>query len=115
MKNNYLERIAIALETLVSQGNYLSAEVEQAKSAEVEQVITSTPEPTKEAVKPVAVEYADPTHDDLKQACLTSARADSKNRDKLKALLKEYGATKAVDVEPRQIAEVIARINKGEF
>ena len=107
MKNdNYLERIAIALETLVAQGNSLSADFSEP---------TQTEAPVKKEVTPVAVEYAKPTHDDLKQACLTSARADSENRAKLKALLKEYGAVKAADVAEEKLAEVIARINKGDF
>ena len=110
MKNeNYLERIAIALETLVSQGNYLSGEVVEAVTTPV-----YTTSPTKE-VKPVVAEYAEQTHADLKDACLKSARSDSKNRDKLKGLLKEYNAVKAVDVPADKLAEVIARINKGEF
>ena len=111
MKNeNYLERIAIALETLVSQGNYLSGEV-------VEAVTTPTIEatPEKKEVKPVVAEYVEQTHADLKDACLKSARSDSKNRDKLKGLLKEYNAVKAVDVPADKLAEVIARINKGDF
>ena len=93
MKNdNYLERIAIALETLVGQGNSLSAEFEQ---------------PT--------VEEKTVTHDDLKQACLVKARADSNNRDKLKALLSSYGAKKAVDVLAHNLAEVVARVESGDF
>lgn len=108
MKNeNYLKRIAIALETLVSQGNSLSAEfIEEVK------------EPTKvgnDDVKPAVVEYTKPTHADLKGACLISARDKSENRDKLKALLKEYGALKAVDVDIKDLTEVISRINKGDF
>ena len=55
------------------------------------------------------------THDDLKQACLKAARADSKNRDKLKALLKTYGAVKAVDIPQDKLAEVIAKIEAGDF
>lgn len=58
---------------------------------------------------------AELTHDDLKEACLTSARADLANKNKIKALLKEYGATKAVDVCVSKLEEVINRIQKGEF
>ena len=104
MKNdNYLERIAIALETLVGQGNSLSAEFEQPT---VEEPVT-VQEPAR-VEEPV-------THDDLKQACLVKARADSNNRDKLKALLSSYGAKKAVDVLAHDLAEVVARVESGDF
>ena len=131
MKENYLERIAIALETLVSQGNYLSAEVEPVDSRthleKMEDIELEgqnklfmdkfTPEPVAEETKPVLeiVQSRALTHDDLKQACLVKARADSKNRDKLKALLKEYGSVKALDVPIAKLAEVIGRVESGDF
>jgi hypothetical protein len=106
MKNeNYLERIAIALETLVNQGNSLSAEF--AESA------AHAKEETKPAVE--IVQQRALTHADLKSICLTSARADSANRDKLKALLKSYGAVKANDVEFAKLAEIIGKIENGDF
>ena len=116
-KDNYLERIAIALETLVAQGNYLSAEVEQAV-APTETV--KTPVKAKKEAAPVdkpavIVQSRALNHADLKAACLKSARADSANRDKLKVLLKGYGAVKAVDVPEGKLAEVIGKIETGEF
>lgn len=55
------------------------------------------------------------THDDLKKLCLSKSREDLANKPKLKALLKEYGAAKANDVPSDKLAELIGRINKGEF
>jgi hypothetical protein len=101
--NNYLERIAIALETLVNQGNSLSAEFEE--------VIKSSPTPVEET----PVENKQLTHDDLKALCLKTARESTGNRDKLKALLSEYNATKAVDVKSADIKTIIDRINAGKF
>ena len=104
MKNdNYLERIAIALETLVGQGNYLASDI-----------ITTPPVEEVEEVEEVK-ESKTYTHDDLKQACLAAARADSANRDKLKALLKTVGAVKAVDVPLVKIESLIIKIESGEF
>lgn len=98
----YLERIAVALETLVNQGNSLSADFSEHADTPTTQPPFKTDSPT----------Y---THDDLKQECLKTARADSANRDKLKALLKEYGAIKALDVPYDKVSEVVNRIKKGEF
>ena len=94
MNDTYLERIAIALETLVAQGTDVEVK----------------PEP-----KPVVEVIETLNHDDLKQVCLVKARADSANRDKLKTLLASFGAVKAVDVPIDKLGEVISRINKGEF
>ena len=94
MNDTYLERIAIALEALVAQGTYVEVK------------------PVVEEVKPSTETL---THDDLKQVCLVKARADSANREKLKALLASFGAVKAVDVPIDKLGEVIARINKGDF
>tara|TARA_R100000544_G_C2227019_1_gene61474 strand:+ start:386 stop:727 length:342 start_codon:yes stop_codon:yes gene_type:complete len=55
------------------------------------------------------------THDDLKKLCLVKSREDIVNKPKLKALLKEYGAAKANDVPVDKLAELIAKIESGEF
>lgn len=55
------------------------------------------------------------THDDLKALCLTKSREDLANKPKLKALLKEFGAVKAVDVLEHDLAKLIGRIESGEF
>lgn len=112
---NTSERVAIALETLVGQGNSLSAVFE-----ETQETVKQSPESAahaKEETKPAieVVQQRALTHADLKAICLVKARADSKNRDKLKALLKEYNAVKANDVEVGKLAEVIGRIEAGEF
>tara|TARA_R110000772_G_scaffold24365_1_gene64404 strand:- start:4 stop:309 length:306 start_codon:yes stop_codon:yes gene_type:complete len=101
MNDTYLERIAIALEALVAQGT----------DVEVKPVVKEV-KPVVKEVKPIAKTL---THDDLKQACLVKARADSANREKLKALLASFGAVKAVDVPIGKVAEVIGRINRWEF
>ena len=108
MNDTYLERIAIALEALVAQGT--DVEVKPVVK-EVKPVVKEV-KPVVKEVKPIAKTL---THDDLKQACLVKARADSANREKLKALLASFGAVKAVDVPIDKLGEVIARINKGDF
>lgn len=66
-------------------------------------------EPVAEPVKQVN------THDDLKAACMSAVRFDVANKAKLKALLSEYGANKAIDVPTDKLDEVIGKINAGEF
>ena len=69
-----------------------------------------------ETIEPVDVPAPTaPTHDDLKAACLSAVRDDVGNKSKLKSLLSEYGANKAVDVPGDKLAEVIAKINAGEY
>lgn len=55
------------------------------------------------------------THEDLKTALLTKTRENIDNKIKLKALLKKYDATKAVDVPKDKLAEIIEIIEKGDF
>ena len=111
-KENYLERIAIALETLVAQGNYLSAEDETKPELELEKAFKAA-----EEVKPAieVVQSRALTHEDLKAICLEKARADNANRGKLKALLATYDANKAIDVPIAKLAEIIGKIEAGEF
>ena len=107
-KENYLERIAIALETLVNQGNYLSAEDE----TKLEKAFKAAEE-VKAAIE--VVQSRALTHEDLKAICLEKARADNTNRGKLKALLATYNANKAIDVPIAKLAEIIGKIEAGEF
>ena len=106
------KRIAIALETLVSQGNYLSAEDETKPELELEKAFKAA-----EEVKPAieVVQSRALTHEDLKAICLEKARADNTNRGKLKALLATYDANKAIDVPIAKLAEIIGKIEAGEF
>tara|TARA_R100000951_G_scaffold68295_1_gene57638 strand:- start:427 stop:798 length:372 start_codon:yes stop_codon:yes gene_type:complete len=56
------------------------------------------------------------THDDLKALCLSKSREDVANKPKLKALLKEFGAAKVLDVKSKEdLTTIITRINSGEF
>ncbi len=56
------------------------------------------------------------THDDLKALCLSKSREDVANKPKLKALLKEFGAAKVLDVKSKEdLTIIITRINAGEF
>lgn len=55
------------------------------------------------------------THADLKAACLAKSRENVANKPKLKALLSNYGASKAVDIPLDKLEEVIGLIEKGEF
>tara|TARA_R110002051_G_scaffold114611_1_gene187540 strand:+ start:612 stop:914 length:303 start_codon:yes stop_codon:yes gene_type:complete len=94
MKNeNYLERIALALETLVNQGNSLSAD------------FIEDPAPVK---KPITIEH---THDDLKSACLELSRNVKDGRTQAKAILSGFGAVKATDVKVSEISTVIGLLN----
>lgn len=98
-KENYLERIALALETLVSQGNSLSADFSHVVEAE-------PTAPEKEQPK-AQVQL---TSEDLKAVCLTVARAGKK--DEVKAVIASYGVTKSIDVPLDKIAECISKIEK---
>lgn len=108
MKNNeiltQLTRIADALEMANVLNGLDSVPVTTAPTEQVE--------PVQEKAEPVETTY---THDDLKAACMTASRADVGNKPKLKALLAEYGASKAVDVAQDKLAEVIGKINAGEY
>lgn len=53
--------------------------------------------------------------DELKAACLTAARSASDAKAKVKALLKEFGATVVKDVAEGDRPVVLARLEAGEF
>lgn len=128
MKNNeiltQLTRIADALEMANVLNGMDTAPVTTAPTEQVEPV--ETPEPKKRAAKKKAeplssddmkdiAESTIYTHEDLKKACLKMVRDDIANKPKLKALLAEYGANKAIDVEKAKLSEIITRINTGDF
>lgn len=108
-----LTRIADALElAILPQNNTAYAEkvketlnVDGAKQELAPEVEKAEPEQSEK-------EY---THDELKKLCLSKSREDLANKPKLKALLKKYGAAKANDVPNDKLAELIERIEKGEF
>ena len=56
-----------------------------------------------------------PTPDDLKAACLAAARAKPEDKAKIKDLLASYGAKVSADVPADKIAEVIGKIEAGEY
>lgn len=110
-----LTRIADALElAILPQNNTAYAD----KVKETLNVDNAKQElsPKSEAVEKVE-ELAEQTytHDDLKALCLAKSREDVTNKPKLKGLLKSYGAVKANDVKQSDLAEIIAKINSGEF
>jgi hypothetical protein len=107
-----LMRIADALELAVlPQNNSAYAEkVEEVLGVkDAEQPLKSE---TKEQTKTETKTY---THDDLKALCMSKSREDTANKAKLKALLSSYGAVKASDVPNDKLAEIIAKIESGEF
>ena len=105
-----LSRIGEALETLqVLYGLSSHSEQVAATVADDKPVVKKA---TKKNAEPVPTQH---THDDLKAACLACVRDDVGNKSKLKALLSEYGANKAVDVPADKLTEVIAKINAGEY
>jgi len=58
---------------------------------------------------------AEVSADDLKAACLTAARAEEGNKVKVKKLLASYDATVVKDVAPGDRAEILAKLEAGEF
>lgn len=106
-----LERIATALEGK----SPIAATVDT--KADVKSDVKEKPKAkAKPKTKEVPVEEKPKfTHADLKTACLAKSREDVGNKPKLKALLGEYGAAKAVDIPEDKLAEVIGKIEKGEF
>jgi hypothetical protein len=129
MKNNeiltQLTRIADALEMANVLNGLDSVPATTAPTEQVEPV-QETAAPKKRAAKKKAeplssddmkeiAESTIYTHEDLKKACLKMVRDDIANKPKLKALLAEYGANKAIDVEQAKLSEIITRINTGDF
>lgn len=112
-QNRHLARIATALEKLVGGTNLgehverYQAKLETADDVQTDEFKKSISE-TKEPVKTY-------THDDLKALCMSKSREDTANKAKLKALLSSYGAVKASDVPNNKLAEIIAKIESGEF
>ena len=106
-----LERIATALE-----GGVKAIAPTIDTKADVKPVVKEKPIKKTTSKKEVPVEEKPMfTHADLKTACLAKSREDVGNKPKLKALLSEYGAAKAVDIPEDKLAEVIGKIEKGEF
>jgi hypothetical protein len=103
-----LTRIADALELAVLPQN------NSAYAEKVEEVLG-----VKDAVQPLVSETKESvktyTHEDLKALCMSKSREDTANKAKLKALLSSYGASKASDVPNNKLAEIIAKIESGEF
>lgn len=130
MKNNeiltQLTRIADALEMANVLNGMDTAPATTAPTEQVDPVETAAPKKraAKKKAEPVEDLPFSPdditsatiyTHEDLKKACLKMVRDDIANKPKLKALLAEYGANKAIDVELAKLSEVITRINTGDF
>lgn len=112
-QNRHLARIASALEKLAG-GTNLSEHNERYEKKLEDDAKTEVVEEKTEVVEHEQSEKAY-THDDLKALCLAKSREDLSNKPKLKALLKEFGAVKAVDVPDDKLGELIGRIESGEF
>ena len=61
------------------------------------------------------INNAEVSADDLKAACLTAARAEEGNKVKVKKLLASYDATVVKDVAPVDRAEILAKLEAGDF
>ena len=111
-----LTRIGDALEKLQSQYG-LNQTIIADETIEQQTKPSRKAKKKAEPVEPVEPEQSEPnfTHEDLKQTCLTAVRQNIENKAKLKALLAEYGATKAVDVPADKIKTVIHKIVTGEY
>lgn len=112
-----LTRIADALElAILPQNNtaYADKVKETLNVDNAKQELAPEVEKTKE-LETKELETKTYTHDDLKALCLAKSREDVGNKPKLKGLLKVYGAVKANDVKQSDLAEIIAKINSGEF
>lgn len=116
-QNRHLARIASALEKL-SGGTALSEHNERYEQKleadkQAEQLDAKKTEKVEEVKELETQTY---THDDLKALCLSKSREDVANKPKLKALLKEFGAAKVLDVKSKEdLTTIITRINAGEF
>ena len=116
-QNRHLARIASALEKL-SGGTALSEHNERYEQKlevdkQAEQIDVTKTEKVEEVKELETQTY---THDDLKALCLSKSREDVANKPKLKALLKEFGAAKVLDVKSKEdLTTIIDRINSGEF
>lgn len=116
-QNRHLARIASALEKL-SGGTALSEHNERYEQKleadkQAEQLDAKKTEKVEEVKELETQTY---TYDDLKALCLSKSREDVANKPKLKALLKEFGAAKVLDVKSKEdLTTIITRINAGEF
>lgn len=113
-QNRHLARIASALEKLAGGTNLSEHNERYEKKLEADAAKSDEVEQKTEVVEPEQSEKTY-THDDLKALCLAKSREDLSNKPKLKALLKEFGAVKAVDVPDDKLSELIGRIESGEF
>ena len=101
-----IENLTKAIEALTVVLLAPGAKASDATPTETKKVKTE-PEPEPEVVETKTAK-PEPTHADLKAACLKVARDDKK--DQVKALLADYGAAKAVDVAVELLEEVITKI-----
>ena len=114
-----LTRIADALElAILPQNNtaYADKVKETLNVDDAKQELAPKSEAVEKAEEVKELETKAYTHDDLKALCLSKSREDVSNKPKLKALLKEFGAAKVLDVKSKEdLTTIITRINAGEF
>ena len=107
-----LTRIADALELAILPQNNTAYADKVKETLNVDDAVQELA--PKEEVKELETQTY--THDDLKALCLSKSREDVANKPKLKALLKEFGAAKVLDVKSKEdLTTIITRINSGEF
>ena len=99
MKENYLERIAIALETLVAQGNSLNAEFD-------------VPAPTLEVAQPVTItekqDDSENLREILKSELLKVGQAGKK--EMARGVLTSMGCKKLSEIADSDLASTIAKV-----
>lgn len=112
-----LTRIANSLEVLAGQPSTFNDAVWASKNPVEDKPavdLGKNPETLDDCIERDTI-IAAMTHDDLKAICLAKSREDVSNKPKLKALLAEYGAAKAIDVPADKLSEVILKIEQGKF
>lgn len=119
--------IAMSAGSILPVTTTITEQVEEVVAEVAEQAEKKTTKKTTKAkanakVEEEVVEEKDTTPktsevsaDDLKAACLKAARSAPDAKAKVKALLKEFGATIVKDVANHDRATVLARLNTGEY
>jgi len=132
-----IEKLTLAIESLtiaMSSGSIAQAITTVTEVKEIVETVgnasvkttekkTTEKKPTKKTKPVEKVEPQEPdltdekivSADDLKAACLKAARSAPEAKAKVKALLKEFGATIVKDVVPHDRATVLARLESNQY
>lgn len=106
-----IKQLKLAIESLTKVMGVNTALIESEDEKVIESEVEKA-EPTEEVKK-----EEDPTvsADDVKAACLTAARSAKDAKAKVKKLLKEFDANVVKDIAVGDRAEVLRRLESGEY